>query len=660
MTVRQVRSWILAAVALLCAMAGQARAQSSQSDTWIPLQSWVHDPVLASVALSPDGKHLVAVSLPDINSTPMVAIWSADALAQAPTRFELTSQDGSKWKPLSAFWLNDEVVYAVGRQNLDLSRGARKIRTFREKAFVYDLRKSKVLEPFGGSSSRIEDLFGEISLLDRLPLDGKKVLVTETNSEGATDIFEMDLDNYRLKRIFIGATGTQAFTDLDGRVRGRIRFDGDGDTARLEVEARKPGSDDWSRIATFYARDREGLQPVGFAKDPNLFYMTDTKGREHAVLREYNLATGELSEPIFAHAKYDALNVVLGTTRKKYGEILGFSYAGPRTDTYWVDPDRLALYETLQKAFPGKFISFGSFSDDETRAVVNVSASNDPGTYYLYDARKGLIELGRPKPSLDPDRIAETRLVSYKARDGLEIPAFLTLPKTGKPPYPTVVMPHGGPWARDSIAYDSSQWRPFLANRGYAVFQPQYRGSDGWGQTLWRAGDREWGQKMQDDKDDGARWLVEQGIADPNRLAIYGFSYGGYAAMASIVRPNPPWQCAIAGAGLSELRTFDRVTFEGSRFNREFQNPTIAGLSPLDHVDEASIPILLFHGDRDQIVPIEQSRKLYEALKRAGKKVRYVEISDYGHGPSITVDKQAQVLELLESYLRNDCGPGGL
>jgi acetyl esterase/lipase len=649
--------FLLAANMLTC---GSAVGQQSPADTFIPVNAWVHDPVLASVALSPDGKHLVAVSLADINSTPTIGIWNADALAEAPARFELTAQDGSRWKPLSAFWLNDSVIYAVGRQNLDLSVGARKIKTFRDKAFVYDMKRKKVLEPFGGSSSRIEDLFGEISLLDRLPLDGKKVLVTETNSEGATDIFEMELDKYRLKRIFKGAAGTSAFTDLEGNVRGRLRFEGDGDTARLEVEARKAGSDSWQKIAEFFARDREGLQPAGFAKDLNIFYMTDTKGREHAVLREYNLATGTLSEPIFAHAKYDALGVVLGTTPKKYGEILGFTYAGPRTDTYWVDPDRIALHGALQKAFPGKFISLGTFSDDETRAVVMVSASNDPGTYYLYDSKRGLIELGRPKPLLDPAKIAETKLVTYKARDGLEIPAFLTLPKTGKPPYPTVVMPHGGPWARDSISYDFSHWRPFLANRGYAVLQPQYRGSDGWGQELWRAGDREWGQKMQDDKDDGARWLVEQGISDPNRMAIFGFSYGGYAAMASIVRPNPPWQCAIAGAGLSELRTFDRVTFEGSRFNREFQNPTVAGLSPLDHVNDASIPILIFHGDRDQIVPIEQSEKYYEALKRAGKNVRYVEISDYGHGPSITVDKQAQVLEMLESYLRDECGPGGL
>ena len=649
----------LASVALIAA-AGSAAAEQSPADTYIPMNAWVHDPVLASVALSPDGKHLVAVSLENMQAVPTIGIWNADALAEAPKRFDLTASDGSKWKPLSAFWLNDSVIYAVGRRLIDYQLGGRTTKTFGEKAFVYDMKRGKLLEPFGGGGRNIEDLLTSSSLLDRLPMNPDKVLIRVTNRDGAADIYEMDLKDYKTRRIFRGASGVGSFTDLEGNVRGQTRVEGDGAEARIEVEARKPGSNDWDKIATFYARDREGLQPVQFAKDPNIFYMTDNKGREYTVLREYNLTTGELSEPIFGLEKFDAFGVVLGNTRKKFGELLGFTYDGPRPDVYWVDPDRVALHEGLKKAFPGKHVSLQTFSDDETRAVIFVSASNDPGSYYLYDSKKGLVELGRPKPLLDPDKIAETRLVTYTARDGLKIPAFLTVPKTGKPPYPTVVMPHGGPWARDSISYDFSHWRPFLANRGYVVLQPQYRGSLGWGQTLWRAGDREWGQKMQDDKDDGARWLVEQGIADPERLAIYGFSYGGYAAMASIVRPNPPWQCAIAGAGLSELRTFDRITFEGSFFNREFQNPTVQGLSPLDHVDKASIPILIFHGDRDQTVPIDQSEKYYEALKRAGKDVKYVEISDYGHGPSLTPDKQAQVLELLEGYLRDECGPGGL
>jgi dipeptidyl aminopeptidase/acylaminoacyl peptidase len=265
--------------------------------------------------------------------------------------------------------------------------------------------------------------------------------------------------------------------------------------------------------------------------------------------------------------------------------------------------------------------------------------------------------LGRSRPLLDPDQLADMTHVTYKARDGLEIPAYLTTPVSGAAPYPAIIMPHGGPWARDGLGFDL--WAQFLANRGYMVLQPQYRGSQGWGQHLWRAGDREWGQKMQDDKDDGARWLVDQGLADPDRLAMYGYSYGGYAAMASIVRPDTPYQCAIAGAGLSELRTFDKITFEGA-YGREYQNPTVAGLSPLDHAEQAQIPIFIFHGNRDQRVPIEQSEKYVAALRRAGKDVEYLEVVDLWHSYPWFPQHHLAVLSSIEDYLANRCGPGGL
>ncbi len=199
----------------------------------------------------------------------------------------------------------------------------------------------------------------------------------------------------------------------------------------------------------------------------------------------------------------------------------------------------------------------------------------------------------------------------------------------------------------------------FLANQGYAVLQPQYRGSQGWGQDLWRAGDRRWGFEMQDDKDDGARWLIEEGIADPDRIAMFGYSYGGYAAMAAIVRQDTPYQCAIAGAGLSELRYFDKVTFENP-FGREFQNPTIAGLSPLDHAEEARIPIFIFHGDRDQRVPIEQSRKYVSALKKAEKDVEYLEIPDLWHSFPWWPQHRRLIFSSMTDYLSNRCGPGGI
>ncbi len=651
-------AWIVGLLALsVWNFAGVTHAQGDAGP--IPMQAWVHDPVLASVAISPDGKHIVAVSPQNLDAVPQLAIWEADDLSSAPRRIDLVGDDRSRWKPQGAFWLTNSKVYVVGTQLLDARISGRTTLTFNNRAFVYDMERERLSEPFGGSGTRLDSLLNRFSLLDRLPMDDDRVLVSTTTPEGTTDIYEMSLDrNYRLRRIFRGSAGTSAFTDLEGQVRARLRFE-DAGGPRLEVDVRPVGSNEWREIAKFYARDREGLQPIGFSRDPDVFFMSDNGGREYAVLREYTISSGKLSEPIFAHARFNATGVVLGTTRSKYGEILGFTYDGPRSTTYWVDPERAALHEALQNAFLGKDVTLGSFSDDERRAIVVVSASNDPGSFYFYDAERGLIELGRPRPLIDPERLPETQFTEYTARDGLTVPALLTVPLRGEAPYPAVVMPHGGPWARDYAGFDT--WRQFLADRGYVVLQPQYRGTFGLGQTLWRAGDREWGGKMQDDKDDGVAWMIEQGLVDPDRVAMYGFSYGGYAAMAAIVRDDPPYQCAIAGAGLAELRTFDRVTFENSRFNREFQNPTVAGLSPLEHVDNASIPILIFHGNRDQIVPIDQSEKYHAALRRAGKDSTYVEITDYGHGPSLTPDKQAQVLELLESFLASDkCGLGGL
>ena len=296
-------------------------------------------------------------------------------------------------------------------------------------------------------------------------------------------------------------------------------------------------------------------------------------------------------------------------------------------------------------------------SDDLTIIVVRSSGPREAGAYYLLVNGKDLVPLGRSFPLLEPASMADMEYVTYKARDGLEIPGFLTTPQSGKKPYPAVVLPHGGPWARDYLGWD--RWAQFLANRGYVVLQPQYRGSEGFGQTLWRAGDNEWGQKMQDDKDDGARWLVAEGMADPDRIAIFGYSYGGFAAMAASVRKNSPFQCAISGAGLAELRSFDKITFT-NRFQRQFQNPTIGGMSPLDHVKEAEIPIFVFHGDRDQRVPVEQSRKFVRALKRAGKDVKYLEIVDLWHSSPWWPQHHLAMFQSLENYLANDCGPGGL
>ena len=193
-----------------------------------------------------------------------------------------------------------------------------------------------------------------------------------------------------------------------------------------------------------------------------------------------------------------------------------------------------------------------------------------------------------------------------------------------------------------------------FASRGFAVLQPQFRGSIGFGNRLWRAGDGEWGRKMQDDKDDGLAWLVREGIADPQRAIIYGFSYGGFAAMAASVRPNSPYRCAISGAGVSSLQRLGSLWRE-NRVQRQYQGVTVRGMDPLEHASEASIPILLYHGDRDQTATLWHSERFAAALRGANKPHQFVVIEDMPHG-ALTPVMMRREHELVEAYIRGPCG----
>ena len=264
--------------------------------------------------------------------------------------------------------------------------------------------------------------------------------------------------------------------------------------------------------------------------------------------------------------------------------------------------------------------------------------------------------MGRERPDVNPESIGEQRWVTYKARDGLLIPAILDLPagwSKDKGPLPTVIHPHGDPWARDFGGWDGSGWVPFLTSRGYAVLRPQYRGSTGLGRKLWMAGDAEWGQKMQDDKDDGAQWLVEQGIARKDSLVIFGYSYGGFAAAAATVRPGGPYRCAIAGAPVTDLAKLS-IGWSDNRVQRALQGKTVKGMDPLKNADKANIPILLYVGDRDVRTPAFHAKDFYQAVK--GKvNAKFHLIPDMPHSLPWYPRHHTQTLGLIEAFLNTDC-----
>ena len=625
--------WVLAA--------GASRAE------FIPMNAWIHDPVISSVDVSPDGNQLVALTLADVNGPPDITVWQTEDLSVPPVRFRPPDV-----KALFVGWINDEYLYVFGRQKFDIRVGGRPTRWFRDKLYIIDDRGEERWRELLENEAGIKGIF------NILPRDRNKFLVRRISRQFASEIYEVDIGTFISRRIYRMATGEGIFANVFGEIRGKSELVGAGEDVRIQYSYIHPETGEWEVHHDLVAVEREGMRPVTFDLDGRRVYVVDNTGRDKSVLRTYDLITRELSEPLYGGDDIEATGVRLASNPDNLGEVIGYTGVGEESWIHYISPMYQDISDRLDEVLgEDDAHSIVSMSDDLTVMVVRTSGDREPGAYHLLVNGRQLVPLGRSYPFLQPDKLADMEYVRYEARDGLEIPAYLTIPAEGTAPYPAVVMPHGGPWARDYLSWDL--WVQFLANRGYAVLQPQYRGSDGWGQQLWRAGDREWGQKMQDDKDDGARWLVEQGITEADRIAIYGYSYGGFAAMAASVRPNSPYQCAISGAGLSELRSFDKITFEGS-FMRQFQNPTIGGMSPLDNVQDAEIPIFVFHGDRDQRVPIDQSEKFVRALRRAGKDVKYMEVVDLWHSLPWWPQHHLAVLSSIENYLATECGPGGL
>lgn len=360
-------------------------------------------------------------------------------------------------------------------------------------------------------------------------------------------------------------------------------------------------------------------------------------------------------EPLFAHPQFDISGVRFGRRQENFNQILGFQIAGEAYDMYWVDPEMKSIQEGLESSFVGKGdVVISDWNKDMSRVLFSVGDERYPTTYYLLIDKSKVAVIGNSRPWIEPQDMGKMELVYYTARDGMKIPAYLTYPahwKPGDPPAPLIVSPHGGPWARDSKRMDFAFVQPW-ASKGYFVLQPQFRGSEGFGRKLWLAGDNEWGQKMADDNDDGAAWLVSKGWVDPDEMAIMGYSYGGYAAMAAAVRPNSPYQCAIAGAGVSNLAKLGH-NWSNNRVQRAFQGRTVDGMDPMQNVDKANIPILIIHGDRDVRVPLWHGKDYYNAIK-SHTDAKFYLMKDSPHGFPWPQHRR-EWIEQIDNYLATTC-----
>ncbi len=645
-------------------------------------------PLIQDVSLSPDGKHMVALTSPD-GQVVDITIWRTDALGATPVRVR------SKFmRFLSVEFVKDDRLLVRAVQTLTIDSAALTVpnqRTHLIKTYLTDLEGKSFdpLLPERDVRSAMADSLNQLvasEMISRLPLDPRHILVSDGRLGTEGDIYKVDVDTLQAERVLKGSDKYFGYqVDLKGELRARQYADFDNGKMFIAQEVRDPDTGNWVELFRSYAKDRTPTDVIGFTSDPHVILIASPQGGDKTGIYEYDIKQRKIIEPAFEHKMFEAEPAVLiSHAPADYGRPLGFVYNAEASHVFWLDPRMAALAKAAEQALGAKTtkvewtdpgtglkasipvldgvkVDLVSWSDDLKYVLVEKSGPKQPAEYYLLADGK-LALLGKSRPWIDTSALGDTRLVEYPARDGLMIPAFLTTPpaSAGPGPYPTLIEPHGGPWARDDMEWDIAGWVQYFASRGYAVLQPQFRGSEGWGQKLWRAGDREWGQKMQDDNDDAVKWLVSQKIADPNRTAIFGYSYGGYAALAASIRPNGLYQCAISGAGAGDLDAISAATFD-NRFEREFQHPTIGGLDALAHASEAKIPVLLYHGDRDATVDPDESRKFAAKLRAAGKPVKLVEIKDMGHQYIfMTPDMMKEQLDVVDAYLKTDCKPGGL
>lgn len=499
-----------------------------------------------------------------------------------------------------------------------------------------------------------------------LPLDDDHILISRFQDGGNRFI------RYNIKtdsETVLFRQGDRSPVLLDGRTgqvlaTQRAEPDGSGDYD-IEYQLLNPdsGSLELATGLTSKASNRFSVDVDGVDDATGKYYIVTDKFSDKAAVYLYDIRTQSFdAEPLFKVEGMSVTGVLLSQRKADFNSLVGFSLGGPTArERYYVDPEIGGVYEGLAAAFPSLNVSLLGYNEDLSRVLFSTWSSASPPAYYLLVDKSRVAVIGASQPWIDTASLRETEFVSYTARDGLEIPAFLTLPKgwtREDGPLPAIVLPHGGPWARDNSGWDASGWTQFLATRGYAVLQPQYRGSTGFGRKLWLAGDAEWGLKMQDDKDDGAAWLVSEGIAAADRIAIFGYSYGGFAAMAATVRPDGPFQCAIAGAGVSNLAKLGN-NWSDNRLQRAIQGQTVKGMDPLANADKANIPILIYHGDRDVRVPLFHGKDFYEAVRRRVN-AKWVQIPDMPHSLPWWPDHHRKSLSAIEDFLKNDCGPGGL
>jgi dipeptidyl aminopeptidase/acylaminoacyl peptidase len=501
---------------------------------------------------------------------------------------------------------------------------------------------------------------------DLTPFEGVRAEMIDDLEDDATDLiiglnkrnkevfdaYRLNIETGDLKLIAENPGNISSWiTDHAGNIRVATTTDGVNTTLLY----RKTEQDAWKPVIT--TSFKETFAPQFFTFDNKALYGVSNIGRDKAAIVEFDPETGKETKVLFDHPEVDVSDLHYSKKRKV---ITSATYTTWKEERRFFDPVTEQLYTSLEHKLPGYDVYVVSSNKAEDTFIVRTITDRSLGSFYLYESNSGtLTKLADRNPWLKEEQLAEMKPIEYKSRDGLVIHAYLTLPK-GKPSkdLPIVVNPHGGPWVRDEWGFNPEV--QFLANRGFGVLQMNFRGSTGYGRKFWEAGFKQWGQSMQDDITDGVKWLIDQGVADPKRVAIYGGSYGGYAVLEGLTKTPDLYAAGVDYVGVSNLFTFMKTVppywkpFLDMMYemvgNPEKDKALFEKNSPALNADKIKAPLFVAQGAKDPRVNIDESNQIVDALKKRGIDVEYMVKENEGHGFH-NEENRFSFYEAMESFL---------
>jgi dipeptidyl aminopeptidase/acylaminoacyl peptidase len=622
-----------------------AEAQKKPGD--VPVESFFRRADYSEMRLSPDGKRLAA-TVPLKGRANLVVIDIDRKSRQVITNFSALDVG-------SFYWVNNERLCLQVADGQDVSG------TFNYRGtFCIDHNGDNIRNYAKLGIADASTTTGGYRFITPLALvhdDSGEIMVRMSiRSRYSSDVYRFNTRNGRYQLVTDDSPGDVIRWVLDRNLVPRVAVSQPEVKTASETNKRTvwyrdaPGSK-WEKLhETEMTGDlalKGSFVPIAFDYDNSTLYVATNQGEDKDSIYTFDTKARKLGERIFRHPLIDLEGgLVFSRTQKK---LVGLQYDAEVPASIWVDETMAKLQKSIDAALPKTVNDISIPSETDDRALVFARSDVDPGAYYLLDRRKPSVELlAKTREWIDPSLMPEKRFIKYTARDGLEIPAWITVPQGGGKNLPLIVNIHGGPWVRAYSGMDWGRWpeAQFFASRGYVVLEPEPRGSTGFGRKHFSSSFKQWGQAMQDDITDGALYLVKEGLVDKSRMCLHGGSYGGYATAMGLVKDPDLWKCGSPFVAVTDLFLFQNVTYsdissESYFFQTDFKKMVgdssadremFTRSSPALQAGRIKAPVLITMGSADVRVPQVHGDNFVSALRDAGKKVDYVIYKGEGHG----------------------------